>query len=647
MILEMVAKGESLQRTAERLCCEVEERVPGVICSVLLVDESGTIHPLAAPSLPDDYSASLEGLITGPQAGSCGSAAYYGKPVTVTDIETDQRWASFKALAVPLGLAACWSSPIKDAAGRVIGTFAFYFREKRGPSRIERRIVDTCLHLCAIAIERHQRVLERERRAYFDDLTGLPNRAAFDAALTRLSCQESGSWALLVADLDNLKVVNDTFGHHAGDRLLQGVAERLSSLSTPDRAFRLGGDEFAILVQSPQALSGLEQVAGKILEALKAEVDVGGQLIAPRATIGGAKLTSGDQSSDIVRQNADFALYHAKETRRGSFVHYWKGLGTTMIRRLAAIREVDAALKDGRVEAHYQPIVNLASREIIGMEALCRLRTDDGVLTAGEFVDAFSDSRIAAEITARMLASVAKDVRQWLDRGIPFQHVGINVSSADFFGGKLADDIAAVFDEYRVPLKHVVLEVTESVYMGERDDGLATAIAKLRAKGLLLALDDFGTGFASLTHLLSVPVDILKIDKSFVAQLAPGEPSAAIVEGLLSISKKLGMRVVAEGVEHEEQVGQLLAFGCTIGQGFLFSEAVDFHAATDLLEQFAQRASSSRPPRGAQSRLLSVEAGDQRFRQTAKRSSKVGLTVSCPADDCALSSSSTRLFSAH
>lgn len=585
----MIAKGEPLSATTDVLCLEVEKRIPGVICSVLLIDDLGFIHPLSGPSLPDEYSRRLEGVLIGPQVGSCGTSAFLRAPVTVTDIENDPRWSDFKALALPLGLLACWSCPILDARAKVIGTFAFYYREKRGPGDVEREIVETCIHLCTIAIERHQRVLERERLAYVDDLTSLPNRAAFDATLSKLTCNDPGSWALLVVDMDNLKVVNDTFGHHAGDQLLKAVAGRLSSLLLPDRLFRLGGDEFAVLLQSPAALRNVDDTATRILETLHPAADCGGHLIVPRATIGGAVLTSIDRNADAVRQNADFALYHAKETGRGGFVRYWPGIGTTMMRRLDAIRDVDAALRQDRVEAHYQPIVKLDTGEIIGVEALCRLRFGDRVLPAAAFCDALADARIASEITTRMLALVAADVRSWLDKGIPFQHVGINVSSADFHGGKLDRDLAAAFGQQNVPLKHVVLEVTESVYMGGRDNAVQRAIASLRAKGLLVALDDFGTGFASLTHLLDVPVDIIKIDKSFVAQLAPDMPSAAIVEGLLFICRKLGMRVVAEGVETQDQVDQLRAFGCTLGQGFLFSQAVDSAAATRLLDQHAQR----------------------------------------------------------
>jgi diguanylate cyclase (GGDEF)-like protein len=587
-VLEMIATGDTLASTVARMCEEAEKLAPDAICSVLTVDKAGLIHPLAGPSLPAEYSAALDGLLVGPNVGSCGTAAYLREEVTVTDIANDPRWAAFRELALPLGLRACWSQPILNAAGEVIGTFAFYYRDCRGPTQVEREIVRNCVHLCVIALERHQRVIEHERRAFTDALTGLANRAAFDAALAGLDCHQPGSWALLVLDLDNLKLVNDTFGHQAGDCLLRTAGTRITAAAGAPRAFRLGGDEFAIIVQAPEELVDLEQTAERILEVLAEPAECGGHIVVPRATIGGAVLSAGDRVAERVRQNADFALYHAKETGRGGFVRYWPGLGTNITRRLGHIREVDAALREDRIEAYYQPVVRLDTRDIVGLEALCRMRLGDQIISAGDFQEAMKDVHVAKALTARMMKLVAADVRTWLDMGIPFQHVGVNVSSADMHGGTLDTMLVAAFEREGVPLKHVIIEVTETVYMGDGDRLVRKAVETLRGKGLRVALDDFGTGYASLTHLLTVPVDIIKIDKSFVNRLAPGNASMAIVEGLLQIASKLDIRVIAEGIETEAQAGLLKAVGCILGQGYLFSCAVDRDATTELLIERAQ-----------------------------------------------------------
>jgi diguanylate cyclase (GGDEF)-like protein len=588
-ILEMIATGDTLANTASRMCVEAENLASGVICSVLTVDSSGLVHPLAGPSLPASYSASLDGLQVGPNAGSCGTAAYLREEVTVTDIATDPRWVAFRHLALPIGLRACWSSPILNVAGDAIGTFAFYFRECRGPTQLEREIVRHCVHLCVIALERHQRVVEHERRAFTDALTGLGNRAGFDAALAGLDGAEPGDWALLVLDLDNLKIVNDTFGHQAGDCLLRTAGVRIAAAAAAGRAFRIGGDEFAIVLHSGDEPLDLDKSAERILEALAEPTDCGGHIVVPRATIGGAIFYAGDKVAERVRQNADFALYHAKETGRGGFVRYWPGLGTNITRRLGNIREVDAALREHRIDAFYQPVVRLDTREIVGLEALCRMRLGDRIIAAANFQEAMKDAHVARALTARMMTLVAADLRIWLEMGIPFQHVGVNVSSADMQAGALDTMLAETFGREGVPLKHVIVEVTETVYMGDGDRSVRSAVETLRAKGFRVALDDFGTGYASLTHLLTVPVDIIKIDKSFVDRLAPRNASMAIVEGLLQIARKLDVRVIAEGIETEEQADLLQSVGCVLGQGYLFSRAVDRHATTILLSERAQR----------------------------------------------------------
>jgi len=587
-ILEMIARGETLSDTIVRLCEEVERIVPGVICSVLTVDPMDRLCTLAAPSLPAEFCDAIDGLVIGPDVGACGAAAYMGREVIATDVETDPNWIDFKALAIPLGLKACWSSPIFGSGTRPMATFAFYYREKRGPSPIEREIVGHCVHLCAIALDRHSRVQEHERRANTDALTGLGNRAAFNTALAGLDCSSPGAWSLCLVDLDNLKVVNDTFGHPAGDLLLTSVGKRLAKAAAPGAVFRIGGDEFAVIVTEPAALFELDRTVEGYLDAIMPTLDCGNGIIGPRATIGFAVLADGNRVPDRVRQNADFALYHAKETGRGGFVRYWPGIGTRMTRRLTAIREVDAALREGRIEAFYQPIIKMETGEVVGMEALSRMRIGDTIVPAAAFRDATTDASIASSLTECMITQVAADVRDWLDMGLPFQHVGINVSSADFHRGMVYDILTGQFDKHGVPLKHVILEVTESVYMDDDAGVVRKAMAAMRDNGLKIALDDFGTGYASLTHLLTVPVDIIKIDKSFVDGVASSRPSAAIVGGIIRIAEEFGLKVVAEGIETQAQASQLSALGCELGQGYFYSQAVNKRDAAEMMLKCAQ-----------------------------------------------------------
>jgi diguanylate cyclase (GGDEF)-like protein len=589
-ILEAVASGDTLQDIADLLCRRIENLVPAIVCSVLIVDSDRKLHPLAGPSLPDAYSEALDGIEAGPSVGSCGTAAYRGEAVIVSDIESDPLWADFKALALPLGLRACWSTPIKSRDGRVVGTFAFYYRTVGTPDEMERRIVQTCVHLCAIAIE-HKEVQARDYKlAYFDALTGLSNRSRFDEMLCG-RVHDQADFGLLLVDIDHLKSVNDTMGHLVGDFLIKSVANMIGTDRPGETAFRLGGDEFAVIIDGVTTAEGLAAAAQDVLHRTSGPVTAGLDTLFPSVTIGGALFGSDGVDANTLRQNADFALYHAKETDRGGYVQFRSELRTSIFDRIRAIRNVDAALAEDRIAAYYQPIAQLASSEIVGLEALVRMTgLQGGVSPAGDFAAAFSDTKIAARVTEKMLNQVASDIRKWLDLGIPVEHVGINVTTGDFQYGNLQAKIEACFAKQNVPLKHIVLEVNESVFMGGSDQFVAKAAKRLRDKGLLVALDDFGTGYASLTHLISFPVDVIKIDRSFVGALANEKASSVIVAAIMDMANRLGMRVIAEGIESLEQVRQLSELGCQFGQGYLFGKAVSAADMGELLLEQHRRA---------------------------------------------------------
>ncbi len=588
-ILEGVAKGDALPAIAEMLCNRAEELAPGVICSILLVEDGTIMRTLAAPSLPQIYTAKIDGLKSGPTAGSCGTAVYRKTEVVVTNIGSDPLWDRYRMHAQPHGLAACWSTPILNQSGQVIATFAFYFREPRGPSPFEREIVATCVHLCALAIENHRMRERNFRLAYFDVLTGLANRGRFNQLLSD-AINDEKPFGLILLDIDHLKSINDTIGHAAGDRLIATVAARLSSVSDCLVPCRLGGDEFAVLVRGCDSHDLLENWGTLLCDTATGVVEMGSQSFEAHVTMGGALFGQDGVTAGTLIQNADFALYHAKQARRGGYMAFHADLRTQMTHRHALVREVDQALAENRVEPHYQPIVNITTNEVVGLEALARLRMPDGrVVSAGQFHAALSDPRIAYQMTGQMLEQVARDMRHWLDAGLNFQHVGVNVTTGDFLRGDLADRIIDIFGRAEVPLSHIVLEVNEAVFMGGSDKLVPNAVEALRARGILVALDDFGTGFASLTHLLSFPVDIIKIDCSFVNRLGVDGPSEALVSGIVDIAHKLDMRTVAEGVEHEGQAEMLRRLGCNLGQGYLYARPMPARICSSVLQAYGQK----------------------------------------------------------
>ncbi|WP_137042669.1 bifunctional diguanylate cyclase/phosphodiesterase [Pseudolabrys sp. FHR47] len=585
-ILEAMVTGERFEVIAERLCLRAEALAPGAICTIVGFTNEGRIKALASPSLPASYGESITGIEIGPEVGSCGTVAYRGEPVEVDDIATSPLWESYRDLVLPLGLQACWSYPIKTRDGRVAAAFGFYFREKRGPTVFERSIVSTCVHLCSIAIEHALTQKRNHALAYYDQLTGLPNRRSFDDMMFDRIVSMDPAFGLLVVDIDNLKIANDTMGHVVGDSLIQEVAARLSE-AAPNGASRIGGDEFAVLIDGCRSHAELAAAADRIVEAMKTPFDCAGYTITPQITMGGVVYELDGVDPDLLRQNADFAIYHAKSVNRGGYALFKREMRTSIATRMSTIRAVGDALNESRVLPFYQPLVTLSDGTILGFEALARIRMDNGaIVSAGQFQAALSDPSIAFRLTDQMLGHIARDMRGWLSAGFDVQHVGINLSTADFHRGDIEQRLMAAFEPTGVPLDRIVVEVTEGVFMDGTDDKVVHVIESLRRKGITVALDDFGTGFASLTHLIRFPVDTIKIDKSFVDRMLTDHPSQLVVELLVDLSRKLHMHTVAEGIETQAQAGWLKALGCDTGQGYYFGRPVNVEAATKLMREW-------------------------------------------------------------
>lgn len=583
-ILEAVATGTPFGIVADILCRRAEALAPGIHCTIAAIDAEGLIHPVAGPSLPASYGEAIDGLPIGPNVGSCGTAAYLGIPVEVSDIETDPLWESYKGLVQPLGLKACWSSPIKTAEGRVVGTFAFYYPEPRGPSVMERQLVETCVHLCCIAMERDEVSRNMQHLAYHDQLTGLPNRHAFDQAIAKCMTASPQNFGLLMLDIDNMKEVNDGMGHSVGDGMICEVGRRLSSAGADIIAYRLGGDEFAAICYGCKDPAALAAFAARLLSRMERPYECDGNSINLRITIGGVLGNRDGTSADALRQNADLALYHAKQTARGEFIQFNPGLRTSIQCRTEQIALLAKALDEGRVFAHYQPIICIRRAKIVGLEALARIHTSEGeIISAAAFAMGLTDSKNAFRLTNCMLEQVASAMRFWMDEGLELRHVAINLSTIDFQRGNLEERLRGAFEARDVPLSHLLIEVTENVLM---DQQVANQVARLRDIGMQIALDDFGTGFASLSHLKDFPLNYIKIDKSFVDNLLSDTACAAIVEALISISQKMQFGIIAEGVEAAEQAEHLLEIGCPLAQGYHYARPVNLKTITTLLRSF-------------------------------------------------------------
>ncbi len=591
----MLARGCSLEEAGNHICTHAEQMADGVVCSLVTVDRSGQLHPLAGPTISKEYSAALDGIAIGPGVGSCGTAAFLGQAIAVENIFTDPYWLPYRALADILArdheVKACWSSPILQSDGRVLGAFGFYYKENRGPTEEERMIVSECVDLCSLVLEREEVKAENQRLAYFDILTGLGNRANFIRTVEERATK-SEPFGILLIDLDHLGRINEAFGHTVGDRLILEASDAITQIVGSEKSFRVDADEFAVLIDNDP--SDLATICSDMLKAMaERSLQENSHTLRLSASCGGA-ICDPSQSSGILSylQHANLALHHAKQTARGSFILYSDALAGAVTERFRVLQTVTSALIEGRIEPHYQPIVRLDTKEIVGLEALCRIRTVEGqVISAGMFAEALQDASLGHQLTNLMLKQVARDMRSWRDQDIPLSYVSVNVSMADFDQGDLRARIGQVFSQEDVPPGQVVVEVTETVYMDERDSKVGQTIEGMRADGLLVALDDFGTGYASLTHLLNFPVDIVKIDKTFVDRMSGG-PGEVIIKALLGMASGLGVRMVAEGVETTDQALRLQRLGCGFAQGYLFGRPADRNITTEILRRQARQRSA-------------------------------------------------------
>ena len=595
LIMAALADEIPLAEIADRLCRRVEELAPDVVSSLLHIDAGGLVHPLGGPGLPEDYSRALDGVAIGPDVGSCGSAAFYGKAVLASDIDTDPRWQPYKRRPLEVGLRACWSTPIKAKDGRVIGTFAFYFRESRSPSRWHQRIVEACVDFAALAIERNEARAQIARLAYYDMLTGLPNRSHLRDMIAEAiqACPPKGHVALAFLDLDNFKDVNDTLGHSAGDELLVEFAKRLRAQIGPgDVLGRLGGDEFVVILPNRDA-SEAALVASRISAALLAPLKIGAAQVPMSASIGISLYPDNATDIDTLVQQADVAMYQAKRAGRSTWRFFSADMNRLAEQRLVLSAALRGAIANDTLRLHYQPQIRTIDGTIHAVEALARWNDPVlGDVSPARFVPLAEECGLIEQIGLWSIREACRQMAEWRASGLDIPCVSVNLSPINFQNVKLAASVAQILADHGLPPEILMLEITEGVIMNERSVAIETmnAVCKL---GVGLSLDDFGTGYSSLSRLTQLPIRELKIDRSFMRDIESNPSARAIVTTVVRVGQSLRLTVVAEGVETEGQRALLTELGCDVVQGFIYAPALSPTAfGRWLLDHSAARAST-------------------------------------------------------
>lgn len=428
-----------------------------------------------------------------------------------------------------------------------------------------------------------------EHQAFHDPLTNLANRNLFvdrvGHALTR--CGRSGtSVAVLFLDLDDFKLVNDTLGHTAGDRLLMAVADRLQACLRPsDTAARLGGDEFAVLVEDVVQESDAVTVAERISDSLLAPFEVHGKEVFVQASIGVAGSSETSNCVDDLLRNADVAMYRAKGRGKRHLEVFEPAMHSALVERLELTADLQRALEEDEFVLYYQPVLDLKQERIASFEALVRWKHPDrGLLAPTSFIPLAEETSLVLPLGEWVMEQACRQVLSWQQiwPSDPPLSVSVNVSARQLAQPELVDQVADVLRRTGFDAHRLVLEITESVLMQDKLSAVKT-LDGLRGLGVRLALDDFGTGYSSLSYLRQFPIDILKIDKSFVDGIGRAEGDIALVRAVLTLGDALEMNVIAEGIETPEQLDVLLRLGCAMGQGFLFSPPLDSVGVNQLL----------------------------------------------------------------
>jgi diguanylate cyclase (GGDEF)-like protein len=451
---------------------------------------------------------------------------------------------------------------------------------------------DSALFVGIDISERKYAELQLHYEAFHDKLTGLPNRAMLlqrlERALARSKQQERYLFAVLFLDFDGFKTINDSLGHSVGDSLLQAVAKRLEGMvRSSDTVARLGGDEYVLLLDDIDDLSRATHIAERIHRAMGVPYILSGQEVFLTVSIGITLNTVYYKDTSEILRDADIAMYRAKRGGRNRYEVFDRSMHDETKRRLEIETDLHRSIENRDFLLHFQPIVDIKTRKIHSFEALIRWnRPLAGFTWPQEFIGIAEETGIIVHIDRWVLRRSCEQMKSWLDaygeERCP-QAINVNLSSRHFSYPDLVEHVAQILSETGLPARFLRLEITESAIM-ENIDSVAILLRGLDRLGVSVGLDDFGTGYSSLSYLHRLPLEMLKIDRSFAVEISKEAQNSAVVNAIVTLAHGLGMQVVAEGIETAEQMEELRKLNCDYAQGFYFSRGIDVEEATEIIE---------------------------------------------------------------
>lgn len=595
-ILRQINLATPLHYVLEDLTRQAETLHPGMLCTILLLDEDGKhLRHGAAPSMPDAYNKALDGLAIGESVGSCGVAAYTGERVIVEDVQQHPYWAPYQDLARLADIRACWSQPIKSYENRVMGTFAIYHRQPATPSEAELALTERYAHLAQLVIERKKYEDEISQIAFHDPLTRLPNRRLLVDRLQQalaISARNYRHGAVLFIDLDNFKTLNDSKGHDIGDLMLHEVAVRLQDpVRKGDTVARLGSDEFVVLLLDldedfEKSALQARMVGEKILEAIGKPYTLNGYEYHSTASIGISTFYGNTVTAENLLKHADAAMYQSKHAGRNTLHFFNPSMQEALETRYSMQNDLRKALAEQQFSLHYQIQVD-AQNHIFGAEALLRWHHPvRGQIPPVEFIPLAEESELILSIGKFVLETACEQLKIWeSDPKTKPLLLAVNVSACQFKQSDFVDQVISTLKQTKANPTKLKIEMTESTVV----ENVPETIEKmqiLRAAGVRFSMDDFGTGFSSLGSLKRLPIQQLKIDRSFVTDIANNPNDAIIVKTIIAMGNTLGLNVIAEGVETEAQLELLKQYDCPQFQGYLFSRPLPIDQFQTLIQNW-------------------------------------------------------------
>ena len=588
-VLELIGSHQGLGTVLDAIVTMAEADDSDTLC-LILVMEGDHFRYGASRNLPLAFAQEFDNFEVNSPLTCFAAAVANVDTVTVSEVASSPLWRAHVERLSGMGIICSRSAPILSSGSTILGTVTYFRKVPDLDPKSSLTSLGNAARLAAVAIEHLSLYEQLSYRAQYDTLTGLPNRTLLQDRLRQaIARAERYGRKLFVLgiDLDGFKHVNDTLGHEAGDSVLKQVAARISAcLRRADTAARMGGDEFTVLLESH--VDGYESgdvhsVIKKLIAAIGEPMRLGNREAFVTASVGVSTYPDDADDAQGLMRNADVAMYHVKRLGKNAFRFFGPEIGTLESNRVQIESCLRTALAAREFEVHYQPQYRLDG-ELTGFEALLRWRSPTlGTVSPALFIPIAEETGLVIPIGQWVLEEACRQTAAWIAAGYADFRVAVNVSAFQFARADFPESVAHFLRVMGIPPQRIELELTETVIMTDVAKSSAQ-LQELRELGLAVWIDDFGTGYSSLSYLQRLPVDGIKIDQSFVRGLT-GDPSSALpmIEAIVNLAHNLNLRVIAEGVETQEQLQFLRNSGCDLAQGFLFHPALAAQSATDLL----------------------------------------------------------------